>query len=142
MSNTSSNKFHLPNLKSLHYGGASCVVDPDQTKYVSVQIAQVANGCLDDIAVQDRFTSKYFDWLNNSTENNLQNLDQFPVAAYSNGTTESFDKFYLKNSQRRFRCFRGEYMYHGASWKTYFPNWCYIEEDSIQANDAVVMSMP
>jgi hypothetical protein len=62
--------------------------------------------------------------------------------AYSNGTTESFDKFYLKNATRRFRCFRGEYMYHRVAWRNYFPDWAFIDDEPIREGDAVVCSMP
>jgi histidinol-phosphate/aromatic aminotransferase/cobyric acid decarboxylase-like protein len=33
-------------------------------------------------------------------------------------------------------------MYHGASWKTYFPNWCYLNDQDLDANDAVIISVP
>ena len=33
-------------------------------------------------------------------------------------------------------------MYHGASWKMYFPNWCYLNDHDLNSNDAVVISLP
>jgi hypothetical protein len=135
--------FHLKNLKTLPYGSASCVIDPDQQNVVYNLISKaVQDKCLDDITIQDRFLEKYFQWLHTSQLNEFKNLDKFSVKAYSNGTTEGFDKFYLRNSTRRFRCFRGEYMYHGASWKLYFPNWKYIDDEPIDKNDAVIISLP
>jgi hypothetical protein len=132
--------FHL---KTLSYGGASCVIDPDQQNVVYNLISKVVQDrCLDDTTIQDRFLEKYFQWLHNSQLNAFKNLNKFSVKAYSNGTTEGFDKFYLKNSARRFRCFRGEYMYHSASWKLYFPNWKYINDGPIDKNDAVIISLP
>jgi hypothetical protein len=133
----------MNNLKVLNFGGASSVIDPDMTANVYAIIQQQAqNLVLDDLDVQYQFVEAYRTWINSSQLNRLSGLDQFPIAAFSNGTTEGFDKFYLKNSQRRFRCFRGEYMYHQAAWRNYFPGWKFIDEDPLMPEDAVVISMP
>ena len=56
---------------------------------------------------------------------------------------EAFDKFYMKHSNRRFRCLPGEYMYHQASFRNFFPDWRFIDEDNpIKRTDALVVSMP
>lgn len=132
----------LPNLKSLPYGGAQAVRDPEALRFID----QLNNDftlmeVLDDRHVVDRFLQQYRTWINQSQHNSLA-LDQFTVACYSQGTTEAFDKFYLRNHVRRFRCFRGEYMYHMASWRNYFPNWCWLDDDVIDSGDAVVISLP
>lgn len=136
-------KFVLKNLKHKPYGGASSVIDPDMLKQTYQLINEAtADDCLSDLEIQDRFTTAYISWLKATHTNFLTNLDLFPVAAYSNGTTEAFDKFYLTNTGRRFRCFRGEYMYHMASWKSICPDWKYIDDAALDPNDAVVISMP
>ena len=138
-------KYALHNLKQLSFGGASAVEDPAMLSAVSTIITSTPDqnsARLLDNTIHLKFLNEYKNWILNSKNNNLKNLDQFPVACYSLGTSESFDKFYLKNSQRRFRCFRGEYMYHAASWRNYFPNWSYIEDQPLDKNDAVVISMP
>ena len=33
-------------------------------------------------------------------------------------------------------------MYHGASWKTHFTNWCYLNDQELEPNDAVIISLP
>jgi hypothetical protein len=48
--------------------------------------------------------------------NCITGIDSFDQVDYSQGTTESFDHFYIKHPQRRFRCFRGEYLYHQLVW--------------------------
>lgn len=133
----------MANLKTLAFGGAGPVVDPD-LKTVVYDIIQDCcdQDILNDLTVQPRFLDCYQQWVRNSRGNSLQGLDQFPVAAYANGTTEGFDKFMLRNHGRRFRCFRGEYMYHPAAWRNYFPEWCRIEDAPLAENDAVVISMP
>lgn len=136
-------QFHLKNLKTLPYGGASCVIDNAQQAVVYNAITNsINNKCLEDTKIQDQFLDTYFQWIKSSHLNQFKNLDKFTVKAYSNGTTEGFDKFYLRNNKRRFRCFRGEYMYHGASWKSCFPDWKYIDDEAIDSNDAVVISLP
>jgi hypothetical protein len=133
----------MKNLKKLPYGGASYVNDPAMFRYVNDLLAQGdATEYLQDLNIHQKFVENYRAWINISRHNKFKNLNQFPIGAISLGTSESFDKFYLKNSTRRFRCFKGEYMYHAASWRNYFPGWCYLEEDDIQANDALVISMP
>jgi len=133
----------MANLKTLAFGGAGPVVDPDLKQAVYSIIKDCCDqDVLDDLDVQARFLDRYQQWIRDSRGNNLQGLDQFSVAAYANGTTEGFDKFMLRHHGRRFRCFRGEYMYHPAAWRNYFPEWCRIEDAPLAENDAVVMSMP
>lgn len=91
--------------------------------------------------VQDQFLTRYRQWIGETKLNSFNNLDQFPVSTFCNGTTEAFDKFYLDHCTRRFRCFRGEYMYHMASWRNYF-DWAFLEDGELQPTDAVVISMP
>lgn len=88
------------------------------------------------------FCFKYLEWIKSTRENVVSGLEHFPVLAYCNGTTEAFDKFYMKNSTRRFRCYKGEYMYHQATWRNCWPNWKFIEDAPLDPNDAVVLSLP
>lgn len=132
----------MPNLKSLPYGGAQAVRDLDVLCFIdSISADLDLQAVMDDITVVDSFLERYRAWITES-RHNLLALDLFPVACYSQGTTEAFDKFYLRNHDRRFRCFRGEYMYHMASWRNYFPNWCWLEDDAVDDRDAVVISLP
>ena len=133
----------LPNLKSLPYGGASAA----EYSVISQEITNIMRNApvtewLNDSGLHHRFLDRYRQWIQQSRLNYIQGLDSFPVAAYSLGTSEAFDKFYLRNRTRRFRCLRGEYMYHAASWRNYFPDWRYIEDGPLEPNDALVLSLP
>lgn len=130
----------LPNLKILPFGGAGAVQDTEQLKVLAD--FSFDSKILSDETITKRFLAKYQEWTASSTTNTIIGLDGFPYACYTNATTEAFDKFYLKNSQRRFRCFRGEYMYHILSWRNCFPDWRYLEDESLTPNDAVVVSFP
>lgn len=134
----------VKNLKSLPYGGASYVINPELEAETKQIVADVTNqDVMWDTDIKDRFLDQYQTWIRSTELNAVKGLDAFPVAAYSLGTSESFDKFYMKNATRRFRCFRGEYMYHQVAWRNYFPNWSFIEPDApIEANDAVCISLP
>ena len=64
-------------------------------------------------------------------------------SSFSNGTTQAFDSFYLRHSDKRFRCFIGEYFYHIKSWISLEKNWKFIEAvDDIESGDVVVISAP
>ena len=133
----------IKNLKNLPFGGAFPVFDPDlMSKVNNLMHEQSLSDWLNDQTIHSRFLHRYYSWIKSSSLNNLTGLDGFPILAFSNGTSESFDKFYLKNHSRRFRCFRGEYMYHAASWRNYFPGWSWLDDGPIEANDAVVISLP
>lgn len=123
----------VPNDKrQLAYGGSFAIMDSDILSSLP-KMEQVD---------PDIFCKSYIEWIKSTKLNTIIGLEQFKCSAYSNATTEIFDKFYMKNHNRRFRCFRGEYVYHQIAWRTSWPDWCYIEDQPIQANDAVVISLP
>lgn len=118
--------------RALPFGGSFAIMD-----------SQTVNG-LPNLEQVDTvtFCEKYLNWIRSSTLNNITGIEHFPYAVYSNGTTESFDKFYMKNRSRRFRCFKGEYMYHQVTWRNSWPDWLFIEDAPLDANDAVIISLP
>jgi hypothetical protein len=94
----------LLKLKNLPFGSVSCIKDLELEKEVSNIISKVAfNGCLDDPSIQERFLSRFYAWIQETSLNTFNGLEKFNIRAFSNGTTESFDKFYLKNKNRRIR---------------------------------------
>lgn len=130
----------LANLKNLPYGGAEAVVNKDMSEEV-IRIIQETSKQFYDKDCQRIFIDTYLNWIKSTRNNTIAGIEEFSISAVSQGTTESFDKFYLEHHNRRFRCFRGEYMYHAASWKNFF-NWAYLEDGPLESNDAVVISHP
>lgn len=126
------------------FGGAGAVNDPEIKQQIHDLMCHAPiQQWLDSSSIHNNFLDRYVSWIKSTAKNTVQALDQYSIKAVSQGTTESFDKFYLKHHQRRFRCFRGEYMYHTASWKNIFSaTWKYLEDDEIDKNDAVVISLP
>lgn len=133
----------LLNLKKLPFGSVHCIKDQELEQEVSDIIIDVLqNDCMNDDEIHDKFTKEYKSWIMKTTGNQVIGLEKFEGLAFSNGTTEAFDKFYLKNRNRRLRYFRGEYMYHSIAAKLYFDHSVCIEEEPIQENDVVIFSLP
>ena len=132
----------LPNDKrSLPFGSAFAVQDNDileTIKNSNIDILQTFNN--NDLPTM--FCDRYIQWIKSTKKNKIIGLENFSHAVYSNGTSEGFEKFYIKNHSRRFRCFRGEYMYHQLAWRNSWPNWKFLEDDNLDSNDAVVISLP
>lgn len=80
-----------------------------------------------------------FDHLIQSSKlNKLTSLSRFNNKHLTNGTTQTFDECYLRNNGRRLRIFRGEYAYH----KRVNPNFVFIEDEPLQSNDYIIVSLP
>lgn len=127
--------------RSLPFGHSAAILDPNCLKLLDNFKPNLSEVLLD-ISVVDKFLEEYFHWIKHSQNHNLYGIDDFKYKTYSLGTTEAFDKFYIRNRLRRFRCFRTEYMYHQLAWRNSWPNWKYIEDDALRENDAVVISLP
>lgn len=129
----------IPNDKrALDYGSAFSIQDSETINQLSIPLEL---SCLDDKHLVDNFLKLHRKWVSSTVNNTVIGLDNYRFQCYSNGTTESFDKFYLKNHNRRFRCFRGEYLYHRLAWRNNY-NWLWLEDDVLDKNDAVVISLP
>ncbi len=88
------------------------------------------------------FLKKYFQWLQKSSFNKLKGLHLFNKLSFVHGTSQAFDDFYSTYKGRRFRVFKGEFKYHEIIWKENKIKWCYIENDKIKKNDAIIISLP
>ena len=136
------NKPTLINLKNLPYGGAQYVPSNEREQFVRHSI-KISADSLWLPKLQDEFLVKYRQWIGATKLNTVTGLEKFPVSAVAQGTTEAFDKFYLKNSSRRLRYFKGEYMYHQVAGRQYFRSAStFIEDGALDSNDAVVVSLP
>jgi len=87
------------------------------------------------------FTDKFDEYIKSSKLNNLKGLDDYKHRSFIHGTSQAFDSFWMRHNKKRFRCFKGEFFYHQANWKKFY-KWCYLEDDNIQIDDAVVISLP
>jgi hypothetical protein len=130
-----STRYQLP------FGNSSYLKDPCTMETLDSINLSLTDVLADEQVVYD-FCNYYKTWITESKLHTIKALDEFPHVVFSQGTSEAFDKFYIKNNTRRFRCFRSEYMYHQLAWRNSWPNWKFIEDLDIEANDAVVISLP
>lgn len=100
------------------------------------------NSTLFDYNVVARYTEKYKKWIQSSKLNNLRNLNKFKSILYSAGTSESFINFTTKYNKKRFRTFKGEFVFHRLNCRNNNYNFCYIEDEELKENDAVIISLP
>jgi hypothetical protein len=118
--------------------GAKPIQDPAVRKFIT-ELNPVQDLYNEDL--QDRFLDKFYHWINSSELNNLRGLQKFTNRKLTAGTSQTFDHFYWANKTRRFRFYKGEFMYHSACLKNggYFSH---IEDDDLDVNDAVIVSIP
>ena len=126
------------NIENFDFSAAASIQD---SKALTVLSSPVDTSVLDDVESVQDFVQQYKSWISTSTNNKFIGLDNYQYACYSAATSEAFDKFYMKNSNKRFRCFRGEYIYHKIAWRDKF-NWAYINDDELRTGDAVIISLP
>ena len=123
--------------KHLPFGHSTAVNDSavlDVIKTISLEN-------FSDVDINRKFCKEYLEWIKRHP-NTAKGLDEFKYAVYSHGTSEAFDKFYLKNLNRRFRIFRSEYLYHQLAWRNSNLDWKYIDDARLEKNDAVIISYP
>jgi hypothetical protein len=126
------------NIKDLDFSAAASIKDKQTLDVLSTP---VDTDVLNDVELVEDFVQQYKSWISTSTNNKFIGLDNYQYACYSAATSEAFDKFYMKNSSKRFRCFRGEYIYHKIAWRDKFA-WAYIDDDELRTGDAVIISLP
>jgi len=130
---------NIPNDKrSLPYGSAFAINDEETVDLLNRPLDL---SCLFDDSILQIYLNSYDSWIKSTQHNSVKGLDKFKFRCYSQGTTESFDKFYQRNHHKRFRCFLGEYMYHRLAWRDVY-NWKWLEDDKLHENDAVIISLP
>ena len=122
-------------------GGAFAIRDPAFENALDSYVA-CNNHTFYGKYITDEFCEQYLDWIKSTSLSRFEGLEDFKHSVFSAGTTEAFDKFYMRNHTRRFRCFKGEYMYHQLAWRNSWPDWKYLEDDLLHSNDAVVISFP
>jgi len=125
---------HLP------FGNSRAILDPCAVNLIDEPL--YLTSILNDVTIHERYCDTYLNWIQSYYLHSVSGLEKFSYACFSSGTTESFDRFYAKHKNRRFRCFKGEYLYHQLVWRNDYPNWQYIDDGDLDANDAVIISFP
>lgn len=133
----------LLKLKSLPYGSIHSITNKELEDEVNNIISGVVKtGCLYNTNIHNLFLERFYNWILETKNNTIIGLEKFQSKVFTNGSTEAFDKFYLKNKNRNLRYFKGEYMYHAAIGKSYFENVILLDDAPVNKNDVVVISLP
>ena len=118
------------------------IKDPDVISFIKQTDSQnFFSNALQDADLREKFLTEYFKWINKSTLNQLKGLQNFKNLSFVHGTSQTFDFFYTENNNRRFRCFKGDFIYHKLSWQQYY-RFSYLDDEDIEKDDAVVISVP
>ena len=91
--------------------------------------------------IQSEFIENFYKWICSSKLNNLTGLNEFTNRKLVAGTAQAFDHWYWRHQHKRFRFFKGEFMYHSAVLK-HGGFWEYIDDAIIENNDALIISVP
>lgn len=130
------------NLLGLTMAPACCIHQPALSNLIDTLIIDsIKEDALNDQTIIPRFLSQYKAWIMDTTLNEIIGLERFNRLDFTQGTSETFDKFYIRNQGKRFRFFKGEYLYHRISLAN--SNYKIIEDlNDLSENDAVIVSLP
>jgi len=89
----------------------------------------------------DTYQDTWYRWITNSGSKTLCGLDQFRFVDFVNGTSQTFDHFWLKHRDKRAVVFRGEFQYHACLNRHH--GFCYMDTaDDLRPGDSLVISLP
>ena len=89
------------------------IKDPDVISFIKQTDSQnFFSNALQDADLREKFLTEYFKWINKSTLNQLKGLQNFKNLSFVHGTSQTFDFFYTENNNKRFRCFKGDFIRH------------------------------
>ena len=130
--NESKNLIEIKNIAYNLYQGSRSVRDQTVTKFLNALHDSNYNNKWD---MQKIFVNEFASWI--GTDMSAYDVD------YSAGTTQSFDSFYLRHRNKKFRCYTGEYFYHLKTWTSNDILWSFVTDiDQLQSGDALVLSFP
>ena len=127
--------------KHLPFGNAFAIADPLITTFLSnlnIDVTKVTQ----DQDVLKNFLDRYITWISETKNNNVTGLEKYPYACFANGTTEAFEKFYAKHHKRRFRFYKGEYVYHRLNCRNNGYDWEWLDDAPLDGNDVLMISLP
>lgn len=127
--------------RDMPFGNAFAIEDSIVMKFLDDMHLNIPMILKDD-QVHVNFLERYRKWIMETENNSVMGLENYPHACFSNGTTEAFEKFYAKHSKRRFRFFKGEFVYHRLNCRNNGFDWEYLDNAPLDGNDVVIISLP
>ncbi|MGY8865597.1 MAG: aminotransferase class I/II-fold pyridoxal phosphate-dependent enzyme [Methylophagaceae bacterium] len=127
--------------KHMAFGNAFAIADPLVVAVIDMLNINI-NNILKDDNVLKQFLERYVLWISETNNNRVLGLENYPHACFANGTTEAFEKFYAKHHKRRFRFYKGEYVYHRLNCRNNGYDWEWLDDIPLDRNDVVMISLP
>ena len=121
------------------FSSGNSIKDPEIIAYI--QTLNLSEFLLDPWSVS-KFETDFPSWIKSCNNYKLNNFELMKYIGFSAGTQESFLNFYLMNSKKRFRVFKGDYWWHMDIWTKTGIAWEYIENDDIHSGDVCICSYP
>lgn len=87
------------------------------------------------------FKFEFIDWILSSQFNFIKGIEEFPSISLVNGTVQAFDHFHYRHKEKRFRFYKGEFMYHQACLKN-GSKFEWLDDDVLTDGDVLILSVP
>jgi hypothetical protein len=114
---------------------------PDSVEFIDGVMSNITIGQLQQINHVDLDTA-WRSWLNNSSHNTVNGLNQFAYSCFSAGTTPAFGEFISRFPTRRVRVSRSDFVLTRILSDTYSRSMLYLEDAELNENDCVIISFP
>lgn len=120
------------------------LIDPEVKKKVFFLNTKLNS---EDIELETWNTQTYLDqfelWIKSSSHNKVVGLENFSHKAYCAGVNDAIAGFVSRHvKQKRIRFGRAEFVGAKINSNAMQADWCWLEDDEIKANDAVILSWP
>ena len=128
--------------------GAYAIQDSEVTKDLQGFVAKTDtwNGFFNatgQTGFEEKFVAKMREWVSGSAENTLTGLENFQYGTMTHGTSEAFQMFMMRHTDRNFRFFKGDFMMHKVASNIMGNKWKWIHDaNEITVGDAVIISIP
>lgn len=122
------------------YSGSRAIGDGEIIDHINLLPSVIK--MIYDNDVISKFENNFGSWLENNQYNTVIGLDNFQPDL-SQGATQSFDSFYIKHANRKWKMFYGEYFYHTLMAVNLNHDWSFISDyQQLNSNDALMLSVP
>jgi len=89
------------------------------------------------------YFNSFRNWITSSSKNTVYGFDDFQHNAYCAGTYDGIQSFIHRHvTTRRIRFSRAEFVGSKIISNNAQAKWCYLEDDALDKNDALVLSLP
>ena len=124
------------------FGNAHCIYDPKTLQCRDDSINSWTSINYSDNQIKHNFFDTYKNCF--SKPHDLNGIQEFTEACYTQGTTESFSHFYIRyQHKKRLRIARGDYFFHQMMSRLYWKDkFTWLEDDELREGDFLVISTP